>query len=116
MDASTLPSTALSTASLPAPRVAGISPHALTGKLKGPAMSAEKIDKVAHEFEAMFLGQMLKPMFETVQTDTMFGGGEGEGYYRDMMVQEYAKEISKRGGIGIADSIKSQLLQMQEAR
>ncbi len=89
-------------------------PHALTRKLAGQGMSLAKINQVASEFEAMFLGQMLKPMFETVETDSLFGGGQGEGPYRDMMVQEYAKEISKRGGIGIADAVRKQMLQMQE--
>ncbi len=101
---------------LPVDMLTGIAPHALTRKMNAQGMSAEKIDKVANDFEAMFLGQMLKPMFETVETDSMFGGGPGEDQYRDLLVQEYAKEISKRGGIGIADSVRSQLLQMQEAK
>jgi peptidoglycan hydrolase FlgJ len=73
------------------------------------------IRKAAEEFEAVFVSQMLAPMFETLESDTMFGGGPGEDIYRSMMVEEYGKVIARSGGIGIADSVTREMLRIQEA-
>lgn len=68
----------------------------------------------AEDFEAVFIGEMLKPMFDMVEVDDTFGGGKGEEVFRDMMVSEYGKMIAKQGGIGIAAQIKAELLRAQE--
>jgi len=68
----------------------------------------------AEDFEAVFLSQMLRPMFDTVPTDGMTGGGQAESVYRGLMVEEMGKSISKSGGIGIADSIYRELIKLQE--
>jgi len=68
----------------------------------------------AEQFEAVFIAQMLAPMFETVPTDGPMGGGHAEGIYRGMMVQEVGKSIASNGGIGIADQVYSELLKLQE--
>jgi Rod binding domain-containing protein len=70
----------------------------------------------AQEFEAMALGEMLGPMFETVDSaHGLFGGGDGEAAWRPMMTQEIAKQIARTGGIGLAVPVFRQMLQMQEA-
>ncbi|MBO6503815.1 MAG: rod-binding protein [Kordiimonadaceae bacterium] len=71
--------------------------------------------QTAEQFEAVFLSQMLAPMFETVKTDSFMGGGHAEQVYRGMMVEEMGKEIAKQGGIGIADSVYREILKLQEA-
>ena len=38
-----------------------------------------RVRETAEAFEASFLSQMLKPMFEGLSTDGPFGGGEAEG-------------------------------------
>ena len=71
--------------------------------------------KSAQAFEAMTLGQMLAPMFETVKSgDGPFGGGQGEETWRGMLTQEMAKKISHAGGLGIAIPVYRQMLKMQE--
>ncbi len=70
--------------------------------------------RVAEEFEAVFLGQVLKPMFATVRTDGPFGGGFGEDMWRSLQVDEFGKAIARSGGIGIADAVLRQILEMQE--
>ncbi len=70
--------------------------------------------KTAEDFEAVFLSQMLRPMFETLPTDTMMGGGQAESVYRGLMVEEMGKSIAKSGGVGIADSVFRELLKLQE--
>lgn len=72
------------------------------------------VEQVAQEFEALFLSEMLKPVFESTDTEGLFGGGEGEKIFRSMMVQEYGKAIAKSGGVGIAAAVQSEILRMQE--
>ena len=42
---------------------------------------------------------MLKPVFDSVEVDPLFGGGKGEEVFRGLLEQEYAKIIAKQGGI-----------------
>lgn len=72
--------------------------------------------KAAQEFEAMFIAQMLKPMFQSLSTEGMFGGGKGEEMYRSLLVEEYGKTIAKAGGVGIADQVKAEMLKLQEVK
>jgi Rod binding domain-containing protein len=70
--------------------------------------------EAAEEFEAFFLSQVLNSMFKGFKSDGMFGGGHGEAVYRPLMMQEYAKLIAERGGIGLADAVMRELLITQE--
>jgi len=78
--------------------------------------SLDKIRKTAQDFEAVFLSQMLKPMFEGLSAEAPFGGGAGEDMWRSQMVNEYGKTIAKAGGIGIADQVMGEMIRMQEAK
>jgi Rod binding domain-containing protein len=75
-----------------------------------------KMRDKAQEFEAVFLSQMLKPVFESIDTDGPFGGGQAESMWRSLMVDEYGKSMAKAGGIGLADSVMSEMLRLQEAK
>jgi len=75
-----------------------------------------KMRDAAQEFEAVFISQMMKPMFEGLSTEAPFGGGQAEEMYRSLMIDEYGKTIAKSGGIGIADQVMREMLQMQEVR
>lgn len=72
--------------------------------------------KVAEEFEAVFLGQMLQPMFKNIEAAEPFGGSPSEKMWRTMQVEEYGKAIAKAGGIGIADAVFREILKAQELR
>ena len=72
------------------------------------------IDAASKDFEASFISEMIKPMFDTVQTDSEFGGGEAEDTWKSMMIQEYGKQISQAGGFGLSDDIKQKMIEMQE--
>ena len=74
----------------------------------------DKIKETAQAFEATFISQMLKPMFEGLSTDGLFGGGQGEETWRSFMLDEIAKTTVKAGGIGLADTVMSEMLKMQE--
>lgn len=73
-----------------------------------------RIDQSAKEFEAVFLSEMLKPMFEGIEVNDIFGGGKGEEIFSDMMVQEYGKKMSEAGGIGLASFVRNELIRQQE--
>lgn len=70
--------------------------------------------KTAMDFEAQFLGRMLEPMFDGIETDGPMGGGFAEGMWRSQLVDEYGKALAKAGGIGLASHVMTELLRMQE--
>jgi Rod binding domain-containing protein len=74
----------------------------------------ESVQRIAQEFEALFLSEMLAPVFESVDTEGLFGGGQSEKIFRSMMVDEYGKAIAQAGGVGIADAVQREILKMQE--
>lgn len=75
-----------------------------------------RINESAKEFESVFLSEMLKPMFEGIEVNEIFGGGKGEEIFGDMMVQEYGKKMSEAGGIGLASYVRNELIKQQEGR
>ena len=83
-------------------------------KTAAKAIDVETAEEAAREFEAVFIAEMMKPMFEGISTEAPFGGWKGEEVFRSLLLQEYGKIISQTGGIGIADTVKEQMIQMQE--
>ena len=84
-----------------------------------PAQAADpaKVAKSAHDFETMAIGQLLQPMFDTVDSaHGKFGGGAGEEAWKPMLVQEFAKQIANRGGLGLAKPVYDAMMRMQEAK
>jgi Rod binding domain-containing protein len=84
-----------------------------------PAMPADpaKLAKAAQDFEAMAIGELLKPMFDTVDTaNSFFGGGSGEEAWRPMLVQEIARQMAAHGGLGLARPVYDAMLRMQETK
>ncbi len=78
---------------------------------------AQKTWKAAKAFEAMVLGEFLKPMFETVDSKkTIFSGGDAEKTWRPMLVDEIGKQIASAGGLGLAAPIHDAMLRMQERK
>lgn len=72
--------------------------------------------KVSQDFEALFVGMMMKSMRETVGKDTLTGGGHGEEVYRSLLDQEYANASVKRGGgLGLAKVLEKDIIR-QESR
>lgn len=72
------------------------------------------IDQQAEAFEAVVLSEMLKPMFDSVKTPSLFGGsGAEQDIYGAMLNEQFARAIASRGGVGIADSVKAALIDLQ---
>jgi len=74
-----------------------------------------KIWQAAKQFEAMAIGQMLAPMFDTVDVaHSLFGGGEAEAAWRPMLVDAIGQQIEARGGFGLAQPVYAAMLRAQE--
>lgn len=80
------------------------------GQVAGNAAKTEKAKQTGVEFEAVFLAQILKTMSEGLSPDGMLG----KEPFGSMLMDEYAKLLSRTGGVGIADSVMKELLTAQE--
>ncbi len=80
----------------------------------GLAVQDARTRAAAEEFEAVFLAEMLGPIFDGLESGGLFGGGPGERIYRSLMVREYAAAIARSDGIGIADAVQREILKLQE--
>ena len=96
---------------IPAP----LPPTGAARTVPGSTNETDPLRRAALEFEAVFLSQMLQPMFAGLSTDGPFGGGHAEQTYRSMMLDEYGRSIPRAGGIGIADAVMREMLSVQEA-
>ncbi len=83
-------------------------------QLQAP-MASDQVQRAAEEFEAVFIAQMMAPMFEGLGSDELFGGGPGEDIYRSILVEEYGKSVARAGGIGLSDAIQREIIRLQEA-
>jgi flagellar protein FlgJ len=70
----------------------------------------DRLREVAEDFEAIFIKQMLDSMRDTLNPDNrLVDTGLAGEIYDDMMYDEYARIMSKTGGLGLADLIVNQL-------
>jgi Rod binding domain-containing protein len=81
-----------------------------------PKLPANDADAAAREFEAVFIAQMFEQLFEGVPTGGSMGGGTGERIFRSLMIQEVGKQMAAQGGFGLGDTVKRELLALQEVR
>jgi len=75
----------------------------------------DEVRRAAEEFEAVFLSEMLAPMFNGLETDGLGGGGMGEEIFRPMLIERYAEALTRAGGVGIAESVIQEMLRIQTA-
>jgi len=68
----------------------------------------ETLEKVAGQFEAIFLNMMLKSMRQASLADGIFDSSQSD-LYRDMADQQLSIDISSRGGLGLKEVIMRQL-------
>lgn len=79
--------------------------HAAPAASAAPESSARaSLHRVAQDFEAAFLAEMLRHT-GLGRMPEGFNGGAGEAAFSGTLVQEYATHIAARGGVGLADQI-----------
>ncbi|MCX7788317.1 MAG: rod-binding protein [Spirochaetes bacterium] len=70
---------------------------------------SKKLKEACQDFEAIFIKQMLDGMRKTVPRTELLERTLGEEIFEDMLYTEYAKVMSRRGSLGIADLLFKQL-------
>lgn len=80
-----------------------------------PSTQGRNAKQIGKEFESMFIHQMLELMSQGVKTPEVMGGGSAEGIYRSMMNEKIAAEVSRGGGLGVAEAIENQVKRYEEA-
>ena len=85
--------------------------HKLDGGVKKQSAGNQDaaLKKTSQDFEALFIGMMLKSMRSTVGKDSLTGG-HGEEVYRSMLDQEYAQEAARSGTLGLGRGLEEQLV------
>ena len=83
-----------------------IAPATPTSMLAGPHQDkAGGLNKAAHQFEAMFVGQMLRSVRESSE-DSDDGANST---YLEMAEDQFSQALSAKGGLGIATIVMSKL-------
>jgi peptidoglycan hydrolase FlgJ len=78
---------------------------------------AKKAWAAAQNFESIFVKNLLSQAFAGVKGDGPMGTeGQGTETWRDLLVTEYAKTTTKAGGIGVSNSVYSELMKVQEGK
>ena len=89
----------------------------VAGALDPKAQKEAKARKTSQDFEAMFLEQTLERLFASGGAEGPLGdNGVGGEVYRSMLVKEYAGNIAKSGGVGIANQVYREILKLQESQ
>ena len=92
---------------------AATAPISSTPAVPNPAAA----DKVAKEFEAMLVGQLMESMFAGMRESPLFGGGgPAEKPWRSMMLQEYGKAIAESGTLGIGKMTHEEIARLYAAQ
>jgi flagellar protein FlgJ len=71
------------------------------------------IAATAQSFEASFLSIMLGQMFQGVEVEQPFGGGNGEAMFKSFLTDAIGKDMAKAGGVGVADAVGREMLKLQ---
>lgn len=86
------------------------------GELRGQAQRDQNgaLREVAQQFESMFVQMMMKSMREAGFGEGMLESREAETF-QSMHDKEIAQQISRRGGLGIADMLVDQMSRNKQA-
>ncbi len=83
-----------------------IAPSTLTAALVASHRDkAADLTRAAHQFEAMFVGQMLRSARESSEDDD----SGTNGTYLEMAEDQFSQALSAKGGLGIATMVVSKL-------
>ena len=86
--------------------------------LKGQALSTknqtnEELMSVSHQFESIFIHQLLKSMRSTIQKSGLFDS-HATRMYESMHDQEMANLMSEKRSIGLAEIVYKDLVRLEE--
>lgn len=83
----------------------------------GPATTGQAspaaLRRAAEEFEGVFIAQVLSQLTTGLGGAGLTGGGQDDPF-ASMLRDEYAKVVSRSGGLGVADAVLREMLKAQE--
>ncbi len=81
------------------------------GARSGPVPRGERavLRKVSQEFEAIFIGEMLKEMRNSTVGHGLLGQDRATQMYQEMSDQALAQHMAESGGLGIGRMIEAEL-------
>lgn len=65
--------------------------------------------EATQEFESLLIAQLLKTMRGTVPESGLMGSGSGQQLFREMLDQEFARQIAFAGGFGLGEIVYRQM-------
>jgi len=77
--------------------------------------SKEKLRGLSHEFEALFLKQMLDVMRESIPDGGLVGSSMGEDTFTSMLDDRLASEAARRSQDGLGEALYRQLARRLES-
>lgn len=83
-----------------------------TARTADEASAPPVLRKAAEEFESIFLSQVLNGL--TAGLSSGLQGGDKDDPFSQMLQDEYAKIVSRSGGVGVADAVLREMLKAQE--
>ena len=90
-----------------------VSPDLLQAAPSAPqGRTREQIARTAEDFEASFLSIMMAQMFKQVGQGE-FSGGQGESMFRTFLMDAFAGQMTKSGGIGLSSAVQREMLKLQ---
>jgi Rod binding domain-containing protein len=79
-----------------------------------PSQGELRAERAAREFEAVLISELLKPVLDQASAPRIVGGGgAGDAAFSGLLREEIAKAFAAHGGFGLAERVRSQLLELQ---
>lgn len=77
---------------------------------KAKAHDPKALKRAAEGFEAIFFGEVIKCMRDTIPKNGLLGGGFAQQVYTSLLDEELSKDMAKEAGGTLADAMVRQLL------
>lgn len=84
-------------------------PYGFPGKAAVPRTEDEALQLVTMQFEALFIGALLKQMRESTMQSGLFGTDRASRIYREMHDEALANEMAGSGALGIGRMMLQEL-------
>ena len=84
-----------------------------SGSEFGKGASQKKMEKVARDFEAVFINKLFESMRKAIPKSDLLDSS-AMNMYQTMMDQEMAKDLSKQKGMGMGEMVYNDLSRMNK--
>ena len=81
----------------------------------GPHNDSARLTKACAEFEALLVKKLFETMRASIPKSGLIDGGSAEEIYTAMLDQKVAQDMAYRGGLGLSDRMKAQIIGQLEA-